>query len=285
MLKTALNCRENKNRKVVRLAWLALTTFLFIIYFSRVAVSDGIDYAAARQKMVQEQLVARGIKDKRVLDVMGWVERHKFVPEKIKEYAYEDTPLSIGKGQTISQPYIVALMTELLELKGDGKILEIGTGSGYQAAILAELTKEVYTVEIIEGLGKEAEERFKELGYTNIKVKIGDGYYGWQEYAPFDAIIVTAAADAIPQPLIDQIKVGGRLVIPIGDEGEQKLLLIQKQPGGKLKKNEITGVLFVPLVGERPNLETKKESELREEQAENKKWVPSENKKWKKKQQ
>lgn len=228
--------------------------------------------------MVQEQLVARGITDKRVLDVMSWLERHKFVPDRMKEYAYEDMPLPIGKGQTISQPYIVALMTQVLELKGNEKVLEVGTGSGYQAAILAELTKEVYTIEIIENLGKEAEERLKELGYTNIKVKIGDGYYGWQEYAPFDAIIVTAAAGAIPQPLIDQLKVGGRIVIPVGDESEQKLLLIQKQPGGKLKENEITGVLFVPLVGEHPEVKPEEKS------TEDKKWVPSENKRWKKKQ-
>ncbi len=285
MSKTALNYKIGTHPIFRIHKWDVSLFFLFFICYSIGTVADEIDYAVARQKMVQEQLVARGIKDKRVLDVMGWVERHRFVPEKIKEYAYEDTPLSIGKGQTISQPYIVALMTELLELKGDEKILEIGTGSGYQAAILAELTKEVYTVEIIESLGKEAEERLKELGYSNIKVKIGDGFYGWQAYAPFDAIMVTAAADALPQPLIDQIKVGGRLVIPIGDEGGQKLLLIQKQPGGKLKKNEITGVLFVPLVGEHPNVETKKESKSKEEQAENKKWVPSENKKWKRKQQ
>lgn len=234
--------------------------------------------------MVQGQLVARGIKDKRVLDVMGWVERHRFVPEELRARAYDDTPLPIGEGQTISQPYIVALMSELLELKGDEKVLEVGTGSGYQAAILAELAKEVYTIEIIERLGEEAQARLRELGYTNIKVKIADGYYGWQEYAPFDSITVTAAADSIPQPLIEQLKVGGRLVIPIGDESMQKLLLVKKEPGGNLKEYEITGVLFVPLTGERPKDEAKEDSAKREESpAENKKWQPGENRKWKRK--
>lgn len=276
VLKTALNCRRKNKIFNIALSFVSLGLSLLLTY--GVNAEEENFYIAARQRMVQKQLVARGITDKRVLDVMSWLERHKFVPDRMKEYAYEDMPLPIGKGQTISQPYIVALMTQVLELKGNEKVLEVGTGSGYQAAILAELTKEVYTIEIIENLGKEAEERLKELGYTNIKVKIGDGYYGWQEYAPFDAIIVTAAAGAIPQPLIDQLKVGGRIVIPVGDESEQKLLLIQKQPGGKLKENEITGVLFVPLVGEHPEVKPEEKS------TEDKKWVPSENKRWKKKQ-
>jgi len=241
--------------------------------------AEEIDYAQARQRMVRQQLVARGINDKRVLDVMGWVERHKFVPENMRAYAYEDSPLPIGEEQTISQPYIVALMTQLLQLEGDEKVLEIGTGSGYQAAVLAELAKEVYTVEILKDLGEKAQKRLEGLGYTNIKVKIADGYYGWKEYAPFDAIIVTAAAEYIPQPLIDQLKMGGRLVIPVGDIKMQKLLLVQKQPGGGLKEHEITGVLFVPLVGEHPKVEPKEEP--KESQAENKKWKPSEDKKWK----
>lgn len=241
--------------------------------------AEEIDYAQARQRMVRGQLAARGINDKRVLDVMNWVERHKFVPEGMKAYAYEDSPLPIGEGQTISQPYVVALMTQLLQLEGDEKILEIGTGSGYQAAVLAELAKEVYTIEILKNLGEEAQERLKGLGYTNIKVRIADGYYGWEEYAPFDAIIVTAAAQYIPQPLIDQLKVGGRLVIPVGDMNMQKLLLVQKQPGGKLKEYEVTGVLFVPLVGEHSKVEPKEEP--KENQAENKKWKSSEDKKWK----
>jgi len=247
------------------------------------AVNAGeIDYAQARQRMVKGQLVARGINDKRVLDIMSWMERHKFVPENMRAYAYEDSPLPIGEGQTISQPYIVALMTQLLQLEGDEKVLEIGTGSGYQAAILAELVKEVYTIEILKDLGKRAQKRLKELGYTNIKVKIADGYHGWKEYAPFDAIIVTAAARYIPQPLIDQLKVGGRLVIPVGDMNMQKLLLVQKQPGEKLKEYEITGVLFVPLVGEHSKVQPKEEP--KEDQTENKKWKPSEDKKWKVKQ-
>ncbi|KPK41134.1 MAG: hypothetical protein AMJ78_06305 [Omnitrophica WOR_2 bacterium SM23_29] len=255
---------------------MACVLILFICY-SLSAVSDEIDYIVARKKMVQEQLAARDITDKKVLDVMSCVERHKFVPERMKRYAYEDMPLPIGEGQTISQPYIVALMTQLLELKGKEKVLEIGTGSGYQAAILAELVKEVYTIEIIGSLGKTAEERLEELGYTNIKVKIADGYYGWEEYAPFDAIIVTAAAEYIPQPLIDQLKVGGRLVIPVGDTRMQSLLLVQKEPGGKLKEYEITGVLFVPLVGEH------QKDKPEEKSTDSKKRWPSENKKWKRK--
>lgn len=271
VLKMVLNYRtRNRIRKIARLGFLitrlrlnggcvitASAFAIFLICYSLSAVSDEIDYVMARKKMVQEQLAARDITDKRTLDVMGWVERHKFVPERMKRYAYEDMPLPIGEGQTISQPYIVALMTQLLELKGNEKVLEIGTGSGYQAAILAELAKEVYTIEIIESLGKTAEERLKELGYTNIKIKIADGYYGWEEYAPFDAIIVTAAAEYIPQHLIDQLKVGGRLIIPVGDERMQNLLLVQKEPGGKLKEYEITGVLFVPLVGDHPKVEPK----------------------------
>ncbi len=267
---TALNCKLRN--KIFNIASTFVSLCLSLLLAYGVNAEEENFYVAARQRMIQEQLVARGIKDKKVLEVMSWVERHKFVPEALKRYAYEDTPLPIDKGQTISQPYIVALMTELLELKGDEKILEVGTGSGYQAAILAELAKEVYTIEIIDSLGKGAEERLKGLGYTNIKVKIGDGYYGWEEYAPFDAIIVTAAAEYIPQPLIEQLKVGGRLVIPVGDERMQKLLLVQKQPGDKLKEYEITGVLFVPLVGEHPRVETKEESRSKGEQGENKKW-------------
>lgn len=281
----ALNCRINKNKKIACFAGSALAILLFFIYHHIDAVSEEIDYEAARQKMVEEQLIARGIKDKKVLEIMGLVERHKFVPEDMKKYAYEDTPLPIGEGQTISQPYIVALMTELLKLKGDEVILEIGTGSGYQAAILAELAKEVYTIEIIDSLGRQAQERLEGLGYTNIKVRIADGYYGWQEYAPFDGIIVTAAADYIPQPLVDQLKIGGRLIIPVGDKNMQKLLLVQKELGGKLKKYELTAVMFVPLVGEHPKEKTAEEQKVKSKEVppENKKWLPVENKKWKKK--
>jgi protein-L-isoaspartate(D-aspartate) O-methyltransferase len=199
--------------------------------------------------MVKTQLLARGIKDRRVLRVMSQVPRHEFVLPAYQRMAYSDQPLPIGYGQTISQPYIVALMTESLGLKGNEKILEIGTGSGYQAAILAELAKEVYTIEIIPGLTKQAEKTLKKLGYENIKVKCGDGYLGWPEYAPFDGIIVTCAPDHIPQPLIDQLAEGGRMVIPIADTYPQRLTLIQKKKG-KIVQEVITGCMFVPMTGE-----------------------------------
>ena len=207
------------------------------------------DFYILRKKMIETQIEARGIKDKRVLEAMLKVERHKFVPESQKPFAYEDRPLPIGYGQTISQPYIVALMTELLELRGKEKVLEIGTGSGYQAAILAELAKEVYTIEIIEGLAKEAQKRLADLGYKNIKVKIGDGYLGWPEVSPFDAIVVTCAPEEIPPALIEQLKEGGKMVIPVG-EFFQELKLVSKKEGKILIKN-IIPVSFVPMIRER----------------------------------
>lgn len=186
------------------------------------------------------------ITDKDVLAAIEAVPRHAFVPERYLEQAYEDHPLPIGHGQTISQPYIVALMTQLLELKRGDKVLEIGTGSGYQAAILAELTEEVYSVEIIPELAWEAAQRLKQLGYTNVRVKYDDGYYGWEEFAPYDAIIVTAAADHVPPPLIRQLNDGGNLVIPVGTEGgEQRLQKITKQ-GDQVSIENVIGVIFVP---------------------------------------
>ncbi|MEW5693894.1 MAG: protein-L-isoaspartate(D-aspartate) O-methyltransferase [Candidatus Hydrogenedentota bacterium] len=208
-----------------------------------------IDFKQLRERMVKEQIERRGVKDKRVLDVMRKIERHKFVPLNVQRYAYEDCPQPIGMDQTISQPYIVALMTELLELKGDEKVLEIGTGSGYQAAVLAELCKEVYTIEIIPELGNQARERLKGLGYKNIKVLVGDGYKGWPEYAPFDAIIITAAPPEIPQPLIDQLDTGGILVAPVGVTW-QELFRVQKSQDGNIIKEPIIPVRFVPMVGE-----------------------------------
>lgn len=188
--------------------------------------------------------------DPRVLEVMATVPRHEFVPDELKSYAYRNTPLPIGHGQTISQPYIVAIMTDLLTVKPDSKVLEIGTGSGYQAAIMAELVSQVFSIEIIKPLGELAADRLKRLGYDKIKTKIGDGYYGWEEHAPFDAIIVTAAASHVPPPLIKQLKIGGRMIIPVGSQFmAQELLLIYKEEGGKIITRQILPVRFVPLTG------------------------------------
>ena len=206
-------------------------------------------YAAKRYQMVKKQIRWRGVDDKLVLEAMKRVPRHEFVPKYLKDQAYVDSPLPIGQGQTISQPYIVAFMTEALQLKGGEKVLEIGTGSGYQAAVLAEIVKEVYTIEIVPELGRQAEKLLKKLGYSNIHVKIGDGYRGWQEHAPYDAVIVTAAPGHIPQPLVDQLKKGGRMIIPVG-EFYQELILITKQADGTIKKKSILPVRFVPMTGE-----------------------------------
>jgi protein-L-isoaspartate(D-aspartate) O-methyltransferase len=181
---------------------------------------------------------------------METVPRHKFVPEHLKAQAYADHPLPIGHGQTISQPYIVALMTELLELENTDRVLEIGTGSGYQAAILAEIVAEVYTVEIIEPLAYSARDRLNDLGFANVHTLHADGYYGWEEHAPYDAIIVTAAPDHIPQPLVQQLKDGAHLVIPVGPPGGYQTLWQVTKEGDEILKRNVTGVLFVPLTGE-----------------------------------
>jgi protein-L-isoaspartate(D-aspartate) O-methyltransferase len=206
------------------------------------------NYTEAREQMVSSQIKARGISDKRVLEAMLKVERHLFVPEKIQSLAYADQPLPIGEGQTISQPYIVALMTELLNLKGNEKVLEIGTGSGYQAAILGELAGEVYTIEIVKPLAKRADSLLAAMDYQNITVKHGDGYIGWEEHAPFDGIIVTCAPPKIPQPLIDQLADGGRMVVPVGTFW-QELLLIEKEDG-ELRETSVIPVRFVPMTGD-----------------------------------
>lgn len=206
------------------------------------------EFKTMREKMVETQIKARGVKDPRVLSAMLKVERHLFVPKEYQTSAYADQPLPIGEGQTISQPYIVALMTELLELKGEERILEIGTGSGYQAAILAELVKEVYTIEIIEPLASTAKDLLFALGYKNIHVKAGDGYLGWPEVSPFDAIIVTAAPDHIPKPLIDQLKEGGRMVIPVGAYSQELKKIVKRS--GKIETADIIPVIFVPMTGE-----------------------------------
>jgi protein-L-isoaspartate(D-aspartate) O-methyltransferase len=209
-------------------------------------------FAQRRERMVIETIERRGITDEEVLNAMRAVPRHLFVPEGEQDHAYGDYPLPIGYGQTISQPYIVALMTDLLELREGDKVLEVGTGSAYQAAILAEVPGvEVYTLEIIPELAESACERLESLGYMDVHCKQGDGYYGWPEYAPFDAIIVTAAPDHTPQPLVDQLAEGGRMVIPIGPSGGyQTLWKFVKQPDGELKAYNMGGVAFVPLTGE-----------------------------------
>jgi protein-L-isoaspartate(D-aspartate) O-methyltransferase len=201
-------------------------------------------------KMVDVQIRQRGVTDQDVLAAMAAVPRHEFVSDDLQNQAYADHPLPIGYGQTISQPYIVALMTELLELKKTDRVLEVGTGSGYQAAILSKIVAEVYTVEIIEALAREASQRLARLGYDNVHATQGDGYYGWQEHAPYDAIIVTAAPDHIPQPLVQQLKEGGRMVVPVGPPGGYQELWKITKKGDKTVKRNITGVLFVPLTGE-----------------------------------
>lgn len=206
-------------------------------------------YTPKRYQMVENQIQRRGIKDTLVLNAMRKIPRHLFVPDDLKEQAYVDSPLPIGEGQTISQPYIVAFMTDALKLKGGEKVLEIGTGSGYQAAVLAAIVKEVFTIEIVPSLGHRATELLKKLGYENIHVKIGDGYRGLPENAPFDAIMVTAAPKHIPQPLIDQLEKGGRMIIPVGDF-YQELILITKQPDGTIKRESVLPVRFVPMTGE-----------------------------------
>ena len=191
----------------------------------------------------------RGIHEERVLAAMAKVPREEFVPQEVRPASYTDQPLPIGYSQTISQPYVVAFMTEQLQLKRDDHVLEIGTGSGYQAAILAELVAEVYTIEIVEALAKNAEATLGRLGYKNVYVKAGDGYKGWPEHAPFDAVFVTCAPDHVPQPLVDQMKEGGRMIIPVGAMGEQELYLLETK-NGRLEKRAVLPVRFVPMTGE-----------------------------------
>ena len=204
------------------------------------------DYQQQRARMVRTQIEARGVQDAAVLRAMRAVPRHQFVPEQHVGDAYEDRPLPIGYGQTISQPYMVAYMTELLELEPGDRVLEIGTGSGYQAAVLAEITDSVYTIEIVEALASTARERLHRLGYDEVQVQHTDGYYGWTEHAPFDAIVVTAAAEFIPPPLVEQLKNGGRMVIPVGSPFfTQTLTLVEKQDG-ETTTHSLTPVRFVP---------------------------------------
>lgn len=226
----------------------AISCLLCLVVSFSACSSD--DFDKKRFEMVEKDIKGRGIKDKRLLDAMLKVPRHLFVPESHRDRAYNDHPLPIGEGQTISQPYIVAFMTEAANLKGEETVLEIGTGSGYQAAILGETAKEVYTIEMNSVLYGQAKERLKGLGYKNIHVKLGDGYFGWEEHAPFDVIMVTAAANHIPPPLLAQLKEGGRLIIPLGKNTfHQNLTVVTKKQGGNTVR-ELGGVVFVPMKGQ-----------------------------------
>jgi protein-L-isoaspartate(D-aspartate) O-methyltransferase len=209
-------------------------------------------YEKRRENMVRYQIEQRGVRNEKVLNAMQNVERHLFVPDNVRSYAYDDRPLPIGFGQTISQPYIVAYMTEILDLKRYEKVLEIGTGSGYQAAVLAEICDSVFTIEVIPELGIRANNVLKSKGYKGIHIKIGDGYQGWKEYAPFDAIIVTCAPTHVPEKLTEQLREGGRMIIPVGERYVQQLVLLEKK-NGKLRQRNVLPVLFVPMVDEKGN--------------------------------
>jgi protein-L-isoaspartate(D-aspartate) O-methyltransferase len=225
-----------------------LLAFLSSGVLSPAIAMDDASYAAEREAMVRDQIAARSIRDARVLEAMRKVPRHLFVPEDLRDRAYTDGPLPIGRGQTISQPYIVALMTELVRPKPTDRALEIGTGSGYQAAVLAQVVQHVYTIELEESLARRAEALLRQQKHDNITVRAGDGYGGWPEHAPFDVIMVTAAPDHVPQPLIDQLKPGGRMVVPVGATfSVQQLQLIEKDADGKVKTSNVSGVMFVPL--------------------------------------
>jgi protein-L-isoaspartate(D-aspartate) O-methyltransferase len=206
------------------------------------------DAAVDRERMVASQIEAREVRAPRVLDALRSVPRHEFVPSEQRVHAYEDRPLPIGAGQTISQPYIVAVMTELLELDGSEKVLEIGTGSGYQTAVLAKLAREVWSIEIVPELARRAEADLRRLGYANVHVRDGDGYRGWPEQAPFDAIIVTAAPGHVPEPLVLQLALGGRMVLPVGDQSQDLVLLVRGEEG--VRQERLLGVRFVPMTGE-----------------------------------
>jgi protein-L-isoaspartate(D-aspartate) O-methyltransferase len=221
------------------LFFFILTVFVFLPVSTQ-------EFDRLRENMVKNQIEKRGIKDKNTLDAMRKVERHLFVPEKVQKNAYDDSPLPIGYGQTISQPYIVAYMTSLIEPKAGDKVLEIGTGSGYQAAILAEIVNTVYSMEIVSELGTQAKNRLSKLGYKNVEVIIGDGYNGHPDKGPFDAIVVTAAAEHIPPPLIEQLKDGGKMIIPVGSPFMVQTLILVEKNGKEIKSTNLMAVRFVP---------------------------------------
>lgn len=226
---------------------LGICLFLFLGGFRTVNNPQKMDYDKLRTKMVVDQIIKRGINDSRVIDAMERVERHLFVPKNLESYAYQDGPLPIGEGQTISQPYIVAFMTAILDLEPQSRVLEIGTGSGYQAAILGELCREVFSIEIVESLQERAERLLDSLGYENVTIVFGDGYLGYEKQAPYDAIIVTCSPTEIPEPLIHQLAEGGRMVIPVGEQSIKKLVLLKKKKG-RIVKQSVLPVRFVPMV-------------------------------------
>jgi protein-L-isoaspartate(D-aspartate) O-methyltransferase len=239
------------NPKVGRLgAFLVILLLIMAVGFLQATQNAEAEYAKKRQLMVDEQLRTRDISDRRVLEAMGRIPRHLFVDPRYRGEAYEDYPVPIDEGQTISQPYIVALMTQGLRLKGGEKVLEVGTGSGYQAAVLAELAAKVYTVEIHEALAKKAAETLSRLKFDRVDVKSGDGFFGWKEHAPFDAIIVTCAARQVPGPLFEQLKEGGRLILPLGDTDEVQILTLVTKVKGRAQSQPLSAVRFVPMTGE-----------------------------------
>ena len=240
----------NPNRKPSVLATLLSFFLPALTLVDAAQVENNQDqFARARRAMIERDLVSRGIRDRRVLEAMGSIERELFVPEKLSSRAYEDRPLPIGEGQTISQPYMVAFMTELLNLTGTERLLEIGTGSGYQTAVLGKLAAEVYSIEIIPKLSERAKILLNRLGFDNVHLKVGDGFFGWEEQGPFDAILVTAAAAKIPEPLWRQLREGGRLIMPLGAEKQGQALVRVTKSDGKQVVEELTGVVFVPLTG------------------------------------
>jgi protein-L-isoaspartate(D-aspartate) O-methyltransferase len=230
------------------ICWQLALVSLLIWSVYMCPLAEGRDFARAREAMVASQIIDRGVTDPAVIRAMRKVPRHLFVPESYRASAYADHPLPIGEGQTISQPYIVAFMTEALRLKPGDRVLEIGTGSGYQAAVLAEIVKDVYSIEIVEALGKRAERTLGELGYPNVHIRIGDGYKGWPEKAPFDAVIVTCAPEQIPETLIDQLREGGRMIVPVGRAGAVQRLVVGVKTEGRLETEEAMLVRFVPMV-------------------------------------
>ena len=251
--------KEFKRRNVIRAAIAYLAVFVLSLGWPTLAAAQ--NYEELREDLVEEikrnvietrNYIGKRMLHERVMNVIGKVPRHKFVPDEYRKYAYNNRPLPIGFGQTISQPYIVALMTDLLELEAGDIVLEVGSGSGYQAAVLAELVEQVYSIEIIEELSQQARLRLRKLAYGNIEVRLGDGYYGWPDKAPFDAIIVTAAASHIPAPLVEQIRPGGVMMIPVGNQFQvQHLTMVSKDLTGKVTTRQVLPVRFVPLTGKR----------------------------------